>query len=160
MEPNTLYSVDLSGPAPDLGMQVWMDDRDDMPRAVFAATHRIETFGTDGRAGPDPYLHGLRTGGWAEFNDFPGWAEPAPGWSAVLDVATDELTMSNPEGVPFYQGTLNSSKAWRRSARRNGMFIALAGDITDPSGITDAVVAGRLYAMVCPITVALPGRTT
>ncbi|MFE1206297.1 hypothetical protein ACFW5V_31940 [Streptomyces sp. NPDC058762] len=160
MDPNTMYSVDLSGPAPDLGMQAWMDDRDSMPRVVFAASHRIETFGTDGNAGPDPFLHGLQTGGWAEFNDFPGWAEPAPGWSAVLDVATDELTMSNPEGVPFYQGSLNSSKAWRRSARRNGLFIALAGDIADPRDIADAVDAGRMYAMLCPITVAMPGRTT
>ncbi|MFK0159157.1 hypothetical protein ACIQVK_44690 [Streptomyces sp. NPDC090493] len=153
-----MYSVDLSGPPPDLGMQVWMDDRDSMPRAVFASAHRIETFGTDGSAGPDPFLHGLRTGGWAEFNDFPAWADPAPGWSAVLDVATDELTMSNPEGVPFYQGNLNSSRAWRRSAKKNGMFIALAGDIADPRGIADAVDAGRMYALVCPITVAMPGR--
>ncbi|MFJ4866566.1 hypothetical protein [Streptomyces sp. NPDC088748] len=160
MDPNTMYSVDLSGPLPDLGMQVWMDDRDSMPRAVFASGHRIETFGTDSSAGPDPFLHDLRTHGWAEFNDFPGWADPAPGWSAVLDVATDELAMSSPEGVRFYQGSLNSSRAWRRSARRrNGMFIALAGDIANPSGIADAVDAGRMYALLCPITVAMPGRS-
>ncbi|MFB6629993.1 hypothetical protein ACFCWY_08865 [Streptomyces sp. NPDC056362] len=158
MDPNTMYSVDLSGPAPDLGMQVWMDDRDSMPRAVFAASHRIETFGTAGGAGPDPFLHGLRTGGWAKFDDFSGWADPAPGWSAVLDVATDELTMSNPEGVPFYQGSLNSSRAWRRSAKKSGVFIALAGDIANPHEIADAVDMGRLYALVCPITVAMPGR--
>ncbi|MFF8696224.1 hypothetical protein ACF08W_28835 [Streptomyces sp. NPDC015144] len=158
MDPNTMYSVDLSGPAPDLGMQAWIDDRDSMPRVVFAAEHRIETFGTDGSAGPDPFLHGLRTDGWAEFNDFPGWADPAPGWSAVLDVATDELTMSNPDGVSFYQGTLNSSRTWRRSAKKNRMFIALAGDIADPRGIADAVDAGRMYALVCPIIVAMPGR--
>ncbi|MFI6142431.1 hypothetical protein ACIBCC_30095 [Streptomyces griseus] len=159
MDPNTMYSVDLSGPAPDLGMQAWMDDRDSVPRVVFAASHRIETFGPDGSgAGPDPFLYGLRTHGWAEFQDFPAWAKPAPGWSAVLDVATDELTMSAPDGVPFYQGTLNSSKAWRRGAKKNGTFIALAGDIADPHGIADAVDAGRMYALVCPVTVAMPGR--
>ncbi|MFI5990252.1 hypothetical protein ACIBAC_00160 [Streptomyces sp. NPDC051362] len=157
MDPNTMYSVDLSGPLPDLGMQVWMDDRSTMARAVFVASHRLETFGTDGGRGPDPYVHGLRTGGWAEFKDYPGWAEPAPGWSAVLDVATDELTMSNPEGVPFYEGTLNSSKAWRRSARKEGLFVAVAGDISHPQEVPDAIDAGRLYVLLCPITVVKPG---
>ncbi|RZU28279.1 hypothetical protein EV284_6445 [Streptomyces sp. BK022] len=158
MDPNTMYSVDLSGPPVALDMQAWMDDRDSVPRVVFAATHRVETFGTDGGRGPDPYLEGLRTGGWALLDDFAGWADPAPGWSAVLDVATDELTMSNSAGEAFYSGTLNSSPRWRKEARKLGMFIALAGDFADPVGCSDAALRSQLYAMLCPITINRPGR--
>ena len=61
-----MYGVDLTRPPVPLGMQARMDDRHSMPRVVFAASHRVETFATAGGRGPDPHLHGLETGGWAE----------------------------------------------------------------------------------------------
>ncbi|MEW2493770.1 hypothetical protein AB0942_09505 [Streptomyces nodosus] len=152
MDPHTLYGVDLSRPAAPLDMQVWMDDRDSMPRVVFAATHRVETIATGGGHGPDPHLHGLATGGWAKFDDFAGWAEPAPGWTSVLDVPADVLTVTGPNGAPFYAGSLNSSKAWRRTARRNAVFLALAGDISSPLDIAGANARAQMYALLCPIT--------
>jgi hypothetical protein len=42
--------------------------------------------------------------------------------------------------------------AWRRTARRTGAFIVLAGDITGPAGILAAQECGRMYALLCPIT--------
>ncbi|MEU5417857.1 hypothetical protein [Streptomyces sp. NPDC020667] len=124
MDSQTMYTVDLSGAPAPLGMQAWSDDRGRMPAVVFAASHRVETFATRGGPGPDPHLRSLEEGGWGKFGDLAGWSEPVPGWSAVLDVSADAFTVTGPGDVTFYEGALNSSKAWRRGARKHGLFLA------------------------------------
>jgi hypothetical protein len=115
--------------------------------------HRVDP--SKSTTGPDPHLHGLATH-WAKMDDFPGWADPAPGWSAVLDVAADDFTVTGIDDVLFYSGGLNSSKKWRRTARRQGVFIALAGDITTPADIGAANERGQMYALLCPLTLTTP----
>jgi hypothetical protein len=155
LDSHTMYAVDLDASAlPALDMAVWADDTGVMPTAIFASSHRITTFAASGGPGPDPHLHQLAASGWALFDDYAGWAEPAPVWSATLDVSSDRLTVLGPGEVPFYDGTLNSSKRWRRSARRARAFIALAGDIDHPRGIPRAQARGRMYALLCPLQVA------
>ena len=153
LDPDTMYAVDLTSSDVALGMQAWADDRGSRPTVVFTAQHRIETFATAGGAGSDPHLQSLAAH-WAQLDDFPGWAEPAPGWSAVLDVAADEFTVTGIDDVLFYSGSLNSSRRWRRTARRNGVFIALAGDITTPADVGAANERGQMYALLCSITLA------
>ncbi|MFD0492740.1 MULTISPECIES: hypothetical protein [Streptomyces violaceusniger group] len=154
----SMYGVDLSGPPVPMDMQAWSVDHLSRAQVVFT-TSRIETFTPDCGSGPDPYLLGLATGSWAKFDDFAGWAEPADGWSAVLDVPGDLFTVTGPGGVTFYAGTLNASKAWRRLARRHKVFIALAGDLAHPADIPAAQDRGRVYAMLCPVTLTVPGKT-
>nr|BEK71558.1 hypothetical protein KPHV_87850 [Kitasatospora purpeofusca] len=111
----TVYAVDVgSEPLRPLGMQAWAVDAQ-RAQVVFAASHQVETFASAGGRGPDPHLAGLASGGWARFDDFEGWAEPAVGWSAVLDMVGDVLTVTGRTGVRFYEGGLNSSRAWRRT---------------------------------------------
>jgi hypothetical protein len=112
--------------------------------------------GRQRRAGPLPSRPPHRRLGRVQ--RLPGVGRPRPRLVRRLRRRHRRTDHVRPQGVPFYQGTLNSSKAWRRSARRNGLFIALAGDITDPRDVADAVDAGRTYATVCPITVDMPGR--
>lgn len=153
LDPGTMYSVDLISSDVALGMLAWADDRGSMPTVIFTVPHRIETSATAGGAGPDPHLHGLAAH-WAKLDDFPGWAEPAHGWRAVLDVAADEFTVTGIDEVLFYSGGLNSSKRWRRMARRQGVFTALAGDIASPADIAAANDRGQMYALLCPVTLA------
>ncbi|MFD4370142.1 hypothetical protein [Streptomyces sp. NPDC058486] len=160
MDPQTMYSIDLSGPPVPMDMQAWSVDHLSRAQVVFTTTHRIETFEPGGGRGPDPHLHGLATGGWAKFDDFAAWAEPAAGWSAVLDVPGDLFTVTGPGGVAFYTGALNSSKTWRRLARRHKVFIALAGDIAHPADIPAAQDRGQTYALLCPVTLTVPDKTT
>lgn len=156
LDPSTLYAVDLSGPLTVLpGMRAWADDRSEMPAVVFISSHRVETFATAGGAGPDPFLLALATH-WAKFDDFPAWETPATGWKAVLDAAADDFTVTGPDGVLFYSGPLGSSKKWRRTAREQRVFLALAGAITTPADIADATDRGQMYALFCPVTLAAP----
>jgi hypothetical protein len=152
LEPGVMHAVDLSGPPVALGMRAWADDRGKMPSVVFTTAHRIETIATAGGPGPDPHLHGLAAV-WARFDNFPAWEEAAPGWSAVLDVAADEFTVTGPsDDVLFYSGGLNSSAKWQRTARQARLFIALAGDITTPADIAAVRERGQMYAILCPVT--------
>ncbi|MFC1405680.1 MULTISPECIES: hypothetical protein [Streptacidiphilus] len=151
LDGGTMYAVDAgSEPLRPLGMQAWAVDAQ-RAQVVFAASHRVETFALAGGRGPDPYLVGLASGGWSRFEDFEGWAEPAADWSAVLDVAGDVLTVTSRDGVCFYEGGLNCPRAWRRTARRHGVFVALAGSITGPRDIAEAQLRGEMYALLCPV---------
>ncbi|MFE6503765.1 hypothetical protein [Kitasatospora sp. NPDC057738] len=97
-----MCAVDVgSGPLRPLGMQAWAVDAR-RAQVVFAASHRVETFASAGGRGPGPRLAGLASGGWARFDDLEGWAGPTVGWSAVLDVADDVLTVTGRAGVCFY----------------------------------------------------------
>ncbi|MFD8694266.1 hypothetical protein [Kitasatospora purpeofusca] len=132
MDGGSMYAVDVgSGPLRPLGMRAWAVEGQ-RAQVVFAASHWVETFASAGGRGPDPHLAGLAFGGWARFDDFEGWAEPAAGWAAVLDAAGDVLTVTGRACVCFYEGGLNSSRVWRRIARRHGVLFALAGGITGP----------------------------
>ncbi|WP_158835923.1 hypothetical protein [Streptomyces sp. NRRL S-350] len=151
LDGGAMYAVDVGGgPLRPLGMQAWAVEAQ-RAQVVFAASHRVETFASAGGRGPDPHLAGLASGGWARFDDFEGWAEPAAGWSAVLDVGGDVLTVTGRAGVCFYEGGLNSSRAWRRTARRHGVFVALAGSIAGPWDVREAQLRGEMYALLCPV---------
>lgn len=156
MDPNgmaMLSSLD-DLPADGLDMLAWADDElaGDMPALIFATKQTVQSFATDGSDLIDVYLHSLKVSGWSAFDNLPGWAEPAPNWTATLDVPADRLVMTGPGGVRFYDGGTGSSKRWRREARSKGTFVAFAGDFADPSGIRAAHAAGRLWALLCPIT--------
>ncbi|MFJ2915347.1 hypothetical protein ACIO8F_39515 [Streptomyces sp. NPDC087228] len=66
-------------------------------------------------------------------------------------MACDVLTVTGRAGVCFYEGGLNSSRAWRRTARRHGVFFALARSITGPWDIAEAQLRGEMYALLCPV---------
>ncbi|MGK5543425.1 hypothetical protein ACSNOH_01595 [Streptomyces sp. URMC 127] len=63
----------------------------------------------------------------------------APAWGgAVLNLRDDAFTLTGPGNVTFYDGSLNSSKAWRRGACKHGLFLAFAGDNASPADIQQA----------------------
>lgn len=156
MDPNEMHIINSLDdiPADGLDMLAWADDElaGDMPALIFATKQTVQSFAADGSDFNDLYLESLKVSGWAAFDDLPGWADSAPGWTASLDVRADRLVMTGPGGVQFYEGGIGSSKRWRREARRNGTFVAFAGDFNDPTGIPAAVAGKRLWALLCPVT--------
>ncbi len=102
-------------------------------------------------SGQEPDAGRLGSGGWARFDDSPGWA------AAVLEVAGDVLAVTGPAGSPFCEGALKSSQAWQDTARRQGVPLALAGAISSPLDIEGAQRRGEMFALLCPVMLAWGG---
>jgi hypothetical protein len=120
----------------------------------FTTAHRIETFAPGGGRGPDSHLHGLAADGWAKFDDFAGWAEPAADWSAV-DVASSRFTVTGLGGVAFCYGRgeqLEDVAAPGSSAQ--GVHRARRGHRA-PADTPDAQDRGRVFALLCPVALTL-----
>ncbi|WP_331742788.1 hypothetical protein [Kitasatospora sp. NBC_01300] len=147
----TMYAVDVgSEPLRPLGMQAWAVEGQ-RAQVVFAASHRVETFALAGGRGPDSHLAGLASGGWARFGDFEGWAEPAVGWSAVLDVAGNVQDGDRPGWRLLLRGRseqlarLAPYRAPPRCLLRPGWLHHR------PLGHRGGAAAGEMYALLCPV---------
>lgn len=94
--------------------------------------------------------HGGRPLGWPlEFSD-----EAAPGWTAVLDPATDQLLIHFPGGVVFYDGTMPTVGTWLRDVRRAGLSVSvITGPMAALEDVEPILRAGRASVVRVPITI-------
>ncbi|PVD04464.1 hypothetical protein [Streptomyces sp. CS014] len=156
-EPGKDYMVQPEAMPEATSMNVWFIDTHDgdaLPQAVFAPQHAtcVITSAT-GAMSREVHLTYLESNGWALIRNAEGWAEPAPGWTATLDVPTSLLTMTDATGTVFYEGSAEPNADWLNLALHTGHFLAFSGAISNPEHIPDAYDDGQLYALICPIRI-------
>lgn len=71
-----------------------------------------------------------------------GWAQPHPGWTAVLDAQHQWLQVTWSGGLPWFTGLLPVTRDWRRAARNAGAVLQITGPFAHPTEGADAGPAG------------------
>ncbi|MFD4789503.1 hypothetical protein ACFWN1_21080 [Streptomyces sp. NPDC058459] len=69
--------------------------------------------------------------------------ERTAGWSAQLRLPGDMLSVSFPDGLCFYDGTMPTTAAWRRAVAAAGDAVIITGPMADPTCVDGAIWAGR-----------------
>ncbi|WP_042432606.1 hypothetical protein [Streptacidiphilus anmyonensis] len=73
----------------------------------------------------------------------------APRWRATLDDRL--LTVTTPDGHPWYRGSLLCTHPWRRTARTRGELLLITGPFTHPTEFLSAAHSGHLLCAVADV---------
>jgi hypothetical protein len=84
--------------------------------------------------------------GWVPTDDFAGWAEPSPGWSATL--TGDTFTVQQPDSLFWYDGSLPASAQWRDTARAVGRVFHFTATHGDAARVIEQIGSGQTLAIV------------
>ncbi|MFC1405707.1 MULTISPECIES: hypothetical protein [Streptacidiphilus] len=80
-------------------------------------------------------------------------SEPAPGWTATLDLSTDELLIHFPDGLVFYDGGLPTKGPWVPDVRKAGVVSVITGPIATIDDAETVILGGRASHVTVPITI-------
>lgn len=79
--------------------------------------------------------------------------DPAPGWTATLDTATDELLIHFPDGLVFYDGTMPTNGTWVPDVRKTGAVAVITGPMPTLADVEPIIVGGRAHTVTIAITI-------
>ncbi|MFD7898946.1 hypothetical protein [Streptomyces sp. NPDC059743] len=96
----------------------------------------------------DVLLKQARRIGWVPTDDFAGWAEPSPGWSATL--SGNSFTVRQPDNLFWYDGSLPASAQWRDTARALGRVFHFTATHGDAPRVIEQIGSAQALAIVTP----------
>ncbi|MFJ4988697.1 hypothetical protein ACIP9H_33470 [Streptomyces sp. NPDC088732] len=76
---------------------------------------------------------------------------PAPGWTATLNTATDELLIHLPGGHALYDGTMPTTLQWRTSVKAARSVVLITGPFATLNDVEPMILAGRAHWTRIPI---------
>lgn len=130
------FTSPFAQPFPELSQEwaVWPELWQDLPALVFPARpgHPTET-------------------GWLPA-DAADCVRDIPRWRATVDDGC--LRVTRPDGLPWYQGPLHSTRTWRRVARAHGHLLLVTGPFAHPVELPSAAHCGHLLLAVADLDLA------
>jgi hypothetical protein len=121
----------------------------DVAAVVYVPALTIQEVGVDGSlVEGDVLLKQARRIGWVPTDDFAGWAEPSPGWSASLTGNT--FTVRQPDSLFWYDGSLPASAQWRNTARAAGRVFHFTATHGSAPSVIEQIGTPRALAIVTP----------
>ena len=75
-------------------------------------------------------------------------AAPRPDWSVAVELSERLLTVTDPSGGIWFQGTLLLTLEWVRAVYARGRLLLIAGEFDDIGQFQAAAGAGRLQLLV------------
>ncbi|RLU81990.1 hypothetical protein CTZ27_30980 [Streptomyces griseocarneus] len=126
---------------------------------LYTPALTVQQIGVDGAVLVDDVLLDRAVSlGWVWTDDFAGWAAPSPGWHAAL--AGDHFTVSQPDHLNWYDGSLPATAAWREAARSTGRVFHFTASRSDTTRILDQIGTGQALAIVTLFTEDNTGLTS
>ncbi|WDN56137.1 hypothetical protein [Streptomyces clavuligerus] len=131
---------------PELGVEARTCLLQSVPVVVYMPALTVQAVGMDGSLVlEDVFRDRSLSAGWVPSSDFTGWAEPSPGWDAAL--AQERFTLTQPDGLSWYDGTLPATAQWLQAARAAGIVFHFTGSRGDAPQIIERIGTSETLAV-------------